>query len=312
MRLRNSGRNSRMRELHVCSLERRNYLTAVPAHQCCRRTVALDARRVPRYPGQRYAPRWAPSGPAAELLEGPAADCSDNTGSPDSIAEQSPRRAILRNTKLLKPEVLQKHAQLYWYSVAPMAAPSSSAFIAFARRFPVIQPISVAWGEMDAFKHVNNVFYYRYFETARMAHVLQLLRAVPPSDPFDGKGLLEATGIGVILASSSCVFKVPVAYPDILYAGSSIVVPDQSHDRFGMDFALYSTRAGRIAATGHAVTVLYDYRIKRKATHVPPGLLHAMREVEGYAAARTNTDIARLEADAQAALTLPSEANTLK
>ncbi len=27
----------------------------------------------------------------------------------------------------------------------------------------------VAWGDMDAFGHVNNVHYYRYMESARIA-----------------------------------------------------------------------------------------------------------------------------------------------
>jgi acyl-CoA thioester hydrolase len=32
--------------------------------------------------------------------------------------------------------------------------------------FPIQQ--QVAWGEMDAFNHINNVIYFRYFETARV------------------------------------------------------------------------------------------------------------------------------------------------
>lgn len=34
--------------------------------------------------------------------------------------------------------------------------------------FPVRVDIPVAWGEMDAFGHVNNVVYFRYFESARI------------------------------------------------------------------------------------------------------------------------------------------------
>ncbi|MEZ5054466.1 MAG: thioesterase family protein [Chitinophagales bacterium] len=32
--------------------------------------------------------------------------------------------------------------------------------------FPIQQP--VAWGDMDAFQHINNVLYFRYFETGRV------------------------------------------------------------------------------------------------------------------------------------------------
>jgi acyl-CoA thioester hydrolase len=42
------------------------------------------------------------------------------------------------------------------------------------KTFPVIVEIPVAWGEMDALQHVNNVFYFRYFETARIAYFEKL------------------------------------------------------------------------------------------------------------------------------------------
>lgn len=40
--------------------------------------------------------------------------------------------------------------------------------------FPVITKIVVAWGEMDALQHVNNVVYFRYFETARIDYFAHL------------------------------------------------------------------------------------------------------------------------------------------
>ena len=56
--------------------------------------------------------------------------------------------------------------------------------------YPVVIELPVVWGEMDAFSHVNNIIYFRYFESARLAYVEQT-------------GLLEymdKTGIGPILA----------------------------------------------------------------------------------------------------------------
>ena len=184
------------------------------------------------------------------------------------------------------------------------------AFSAFARRFPIIQPILVQWGDMDAFQHVNNVQYYKYFETARMAHVQELVRVVPPGDTFDSNGFLKATAIGPILAASSCVFKLPVVYPDLLFAGSSILGATSASDsenalvttsnRFTMDFALYSVRANRMAATGQGHIVLYDYQAKKKASSMPVGLLAAIKLVEQRAAARTESDIEALVAQAEA------------
>ena len=39
--------------------------------------------------------------------------------------------------------------------------------------FPIVIEIPVAWGEMDAFGHVNNIIYFRYFESARLAYFHQ-------------------------------------------------------------------------------------------------------------------------------------------
>ena len=40
--------------------------------------------------------------------------------------------------------------------------------------YPVTVEVPVVWGEMDAFSHVNNVVYFRYFETARIAYFYEI------------------------------------------------------------------------------------------------------------------------------------------
>jgi len=37
------------------------------------------------------------------------------------------------------------------------------------RDYPIVMDIPVAWGEMDSLQHVNNIVYFRYFESVRMA-----------------------------------------------------------------------------------------------------------------------------------------------
>lgn len=37
--------------------------------------------------------------------------------------------------------------------------------------YPLVYTQHVAWGDMDAFGHVNNVMYYRYVESARLAYI---------------------------------------------------------------------------------------------------------------------------------------------
>jgi acyl-CoA thioester hydrolase len=123
--------------------------------------------------------------------------------------------------------------------------------------FPVRIEIPVAWGEMDAFGHVNNVAYFRYFESARIAY-------------FDALGymdLMRATGIGPILAATDCRFRLPLEYPDRLAVGARVT--DIEADEFLMRYVVVSRRHGRVAAEGSGRIVSYHYENKRKAPLQP-------------------------------------------
>jgi acyl-CoA thioester hydrolase len=114
--------------------------------------------------------------------------------------------------------------------------------------FPVIVEFPVAWGDMDAMQHVNNVAYFRYFESARIAY-------------FGRTGLwefMEKTGIGPILASTQCRFRAPLAYPDVVSIGAS--VSDIGLDRLTMSYIVVSHKLSKVAAVGDGVIVTYDYR----------------------------------------------------
>ena len=119
--------------------------------------------------------------------------------------------------------------------------------------FPVVIDLPVAWGEMDAFQHVNNTVYFRYFESVRIACFDRL-------GVFD---LMKETGVGPILASAQCRFRVPLSYPDTVSVGTRITGVEG--DRFLMEYRVISHRHQRIAADGEGVIVSYDYREKRKA-----------------------------------------------
>ena len=119
--------------------------------------------------------------------------------------------------------------------------------------YPVVVEVPVAWGEMDAFQHVNNIVYFRYFESVRMA----CFRRVGLPE------LHERTGIGPILASTSCRFKFPLAYPDTVSVATRISSVEET--RFGMDYLVVSHAHQRVAAEGEGLIVTYDYREKRKA-----------------------------------------------
>jgi acyl-CoA thioester hydrolase len=119
--------------------------------------------------------------------------------------------------------------------------------------YPVVIEIPVAWGEMDSLQHVNNIVYFRYFESARMAYFNQI----------DFWSYMDDTGIGPILASTQCKFKIPLSYPDTVSVGARIT--NVEDDRFLMKYVVISHQHQRIAAEGEGVIVSYDYREKKKA-----------------------------------------------
>ena len=129
------------------------------------------------------------------------------------------------------------------------------------REYPVVMEIPVAWGEMDSLLHVNNIVYFRYFESARMAFF----------DKIEFWPSINEIGIGPILGSTSCRFKIPLTYPDTVSVGAR--VPKIEADRFLMEYIVVSHRHQRVAAEGEGMIVAYDYREMRKT-----GLPEEIRE----------------------------------
>jgi len=114
--------------------------------------------------------------------------------------------------------------------------------------FPVIMEFPIAWGDMDAFSHVNNLTYIRHFESSRIAYF----------EKIEMLEYMELTGIGPILASVSCKFKAPLTYPDTVWIGASVIRIDE--DRFTMHHRVVSQRLRKVAAEGEGVLVTYNYR----------------------------------------------------
>src|SRR5207237_2253238 len=78
--------------------------------------------------------------------------------------------------------------------------------------FPVIVEQAVVWGEMDAYRHVNNVVYFRYFENARLEYFRRL----------DWTALERETGIGPILATTQAKFRKALSYSDLIWFCANI------------------------------------------------------------------------------------------
>jgi acyl-CoA thioester hydrolase len=116
------------------------------------------------------------------------------------------------------------------------------------KEYPVVIEFPVAWGEMDAMNHVNNIVYFRYFESARIAYF----------EKMDLIGYMKETGIGPILATTSCKFKIPLSYPDQVLIAAKVV--NLEEDRFVMNYLVVSKKHEKVAAEGDGVIVTFNYR----------------------------------------------------
>src|SRR5215216_613923 len=96
--------------------------------------------------------------------------------------------------------------------------------------FPVVVVQDVAWGDMDSYRHVNNVVYFRYFENAR----LELFRRLGWFE------VEEATGIGPILAATQARFRRALTYPDTIAIGTRVV--SVAKDRFTIEHHIVSRK----------------------------------------------------------------------
>ena len=119
--------------------------------------------------------------------------------------------------------------------------------------FPVVVEVPVRWGDLDAFGHVNNTVFFRFFESAR----IEYLRAIG----FVEGG--EAARVGPILASTHCRLRRPLGFPDTTRVGARTV--DVREDRFTMEYRIVSEGSGEVAGEGGGVVVSYDYGAGAKA-----------------------------------------------
>ena len=114
--------------------------------------------------------------------------------------------------------------------------------------YPIVVDVVVAWGSMDTLGHVNNIVYFQYFETARVAYLGRV--GIDFAD-------LGSSEHGVILAATSCRFRVPVTFPDTLSVGARVA--ELGDRRILMQHTAVSQKLGRVVAEGDALVVPYDY-----------------------------------------------------
>jgi acyl-CoA thioester hydrolase len=134
--------------------------------------------------------------------------------------------------------------------------------------FPVVLALPVVWGDQDAFGHVNNTVYFRWFESARVDYLDRFERSHEP----------DSGGLGPILASVRCDFRRQVTYPDWVEIGASITRLGRSS--FTMRHAVASRSQRAIVAEGDSTIVMFDYA-RNQSQPIPDAMRRAIEAIEG-------------------------------
>jgi acyl-CoA thioester hydrolase len=112
----------------------------------------------------------------------------------------------------------------------------------------------VRFGDLDAMRHLNNVVFLRYFETARISYLRHLLPSHQPANP-------EQEGFGLIFAECHICYRSPVVYDE--QVAIECQVADVRRSSFRVPFKMHVE--DRLAAEGYGVLVGYDYTAGRAA-----------------------------------------------
>ena len=132
--------------------------------------------------------------------------------------------------------------------------------------YPVVIKQQVIWSDMDAYRHLNNRVYFRYFEDSRMRL-------------FEQAGVIEYKekySVGPILGSTTCNFRAPVTYPDTVHIAARI--EEIKTRTIKMAYAVCSEKLDRLAAEGEGLIVFYDYKRKRSC-EIPAEIVSALKDL---------------------------------
>lgn len=130
----------------------------------------------------------------------------------------------------------------------------------------------VRFGDLDAMRHLNNVAFLQFFESARIAYISSIAPSHDPADPDD---------FGLIFAECHIAYRAPAFYDEEIR--TAIRPAEVKRSSFRVEFRMTSERDGRLLADGWGALVGYDYAAS-KATRLPGALAQTLREASARVA----------------------------
>lgn len=119
--------------------------------------------------------------------------------------------------------------------------------------------IATRWSDNDAYRHVNNVVYYGFFDTA----VNRLLIEAGALD------LEHSPAVGLVV-ETQCRYFAPISFPDQVQVGLRVAKLGTSSIRY--ELAVFRNDEAAASAEGHFVHVYVD-----RATNRPVPVPEAVR-----------------------------------
>jgi acyl-CoA thioester hydrolase len=132
-----------------------------------------------------------------------------------------------------------------------VARPGPPARAVYAR----FSTITTRWMDNDVYRHVNNVVYYSFFDTA----VNGLLIEAGVLD------VAESPAIGLVV-ETGCRYFSPIAFPDRVAAGVKVAKLGRSSVQY--EVGLFRNDAPTASAAGHFVHVYVD-RVTNEPAAIP-------------------------------------------
>ena len=121
--------------------------------------------------------------------------------------------------------------------------------------------IDTRWSDNDAYRHVNNVVYYGFFDTA----VNRLLIEAGALD------LEHSPAVGLVV-ETQCRYFAPISFPDRVHVGLRVARLGSSSVRY--ELAVFRNDEPSASAEGHFVHVYVD-----RASNRPVPVPEAVRRV---------------------------------
>ncbi|MHC4879082.1 MAG: acyl-CoA thioesterase [Planctomycetota bacterium] len=133
--------------------------------------------------------------------------------------------------------------------------------------WPVTISLPIQWGDQDALSHVNNVTFFRWWESARIAYSVKI-------------GLIRENQVadaGTVLVSIKCDFRQQLTFPDTVHIGSRLKRVGNSS--FEVEHLLISNMQPEICAEAVSTMVYFDFATQSPC-RIPEEVRESMRALE--------------------------------